>query len=261
MALIIRNSRGQSHNGVSLDNNICTILFDSQHNKKILKYSNEDFVNLKTGLYNVSSECLNYSDGKNHSIFMGGDHLTSFGTVLASLRKYGNNFKLVWMDAHTDIHSFESSVSWNMHGMVVRLLMTHTFKDIPTLKADQIIYIGVRSIDEEEINFIRKHNISMISMEEWKTNKKASFEKLGNFVIYNNVHISLDVDVLDPSIMSSSGTLVENGMSLEDITNTIDIIREYCISHFATDIMEFNPQLGNFKVSFNTLKKIVDILK
>jgi arginase family enzyme len=61
--------------------------------------------------------------------------------------------------------------------------------------------------------------------------------------------------------MSSTGTPVENGMSVEDIDNIIYIIREYSISHFATDIMEFNPQLGNFKVSFDTLKKIVHILK
>jgi arginase family enzyme len=101
----------------------------------------------------------------------------------------------------------------------------------------------------------------MITMEEWKNNKKASFEKLGDFVIYNNVHISLDVDVLDPSIMSSTGTPVDNGMYFEDIKNIIGIIREYSSLHFATDIMEFNPQLGNFKISFDTLKKIVDILK
>ena len=101
----------------------------------------------------------------------------------------------------------------------------------------------------------------MITIEEWQNNKKLSFEKLGDFVIYNNVHISLDVDVLDPTIMSSTGTPVENGMSIEDITNIIYIIREYSSSHFATDIMEFNPQLGNFKVSFDTLKNIVAILK
>ena len=261
MAFIIKNSRGQSYIGVALVENICPILFEGPNKDEILEYSNEDFKNLRQGLYNVSNECLKYSNKHKHSIFMGGDHLASFATILASLRKYGNNFKLIWLDAHTDIHSFDTSVSWNLHGMVVRLLMSHTIKDVPQLQSDQILYIGLRSIDNEEINFIRKHNINMISMEEWKTNKKASFEKLGNFIIYNNVHISLDVDVLDPTIMSSTGTPVDNGMSVEDINNIIQIIREYSISHFATDIMEFNPQLGNFKVSFDTLKKIVDILK
>jgi arginase family enzyme len=139
--------------------------------------------------------------------------------------------------------------------------MTHNIKDIPQLQSDQILYIGLRSIDDEEIGFIRSHNINMITMEEFRKDKKASFEKLGDFVIYNNVHISLDVDVLDPTIMSSTGTPVDNGMSVEDIQNIVHIIREYSISYFATDIMEFNPQLGNFKISFNTLKKIVDILK
>jgi arginase len=261
MAFIIKNSRGQSYDGVAIVENICPILFNSPDKDEILEYSNEDFINLREGLYNVSKECLKYSNQRKHSIFMGGDHLASFATILASLKKYGNNFKLIWLDAHTDIHSFDTSVSWNLHGMVVRLLMTHNIKDIPQLQSQQILYIGLRSIDDEEIRFIRSHNINMITMKDWKTDKKASFEKLGDFVIYNNVHISLDVDVLDPTIMSSTGTPVDNGMSVEDVINIIHIIREYAVSHFATDIMEFNPQLGNFKVSFNTLKKIVDILK
>lgn len=261
MAFIIKNSRGQSYNGVALVDDICPILFDGPNKNEILEYSKEDFKNLRMGLYNVSDECLKYSSDRKHSIFMGGDHLASFATILASLRKYGNKFKLIWLDAHTDIHSFDTSVSWNLHGMVVRLLMTHTIKNIPQLQSDQILYIGLRSIDDDEIKFIRSNNINMITIEEWQNNKKLSFEKLGDFVIYNNVHISLDVDVLDPTIMSSTGTPVENGMSIEDITNIIYIIREYSSSHFATDIMEFNPQLGNFKVSFDTLKNIVAILK
>jgi arginase len=261
MAFIIKNSRGQSYNGVALVDDICPILFDGPNKNEILEYSKEDFKNLRIGLYNVSDECLKYSSDRKHSIFMGGDHLASFATILASLRKYGNKFKLIWLDAHTDIHSFDTSVSWNLHGMVVRLLMTHTIKNIPQLQSDQILYIGLRSIDDDEIKFIRSNNINMITIEEWQNNKKLSFEKLGDFVIYNNVHISLDVDVLDPTIMSSTGTPVENGMSIEDITNIIHIIREYSSSHFATDIMEFNPQLGNFKVSFDTLKNIVAILK
>ena len=261
MAFIIKNSRGQSYNGVAIVENICPILFDGPDKHEVLEYSKEDFKNLREGLYNVSKECLKYSNQRKHSIFMGGDHLASFATILASLKKYGNNFKLIWLDAHTDIHSFDTSISWNLHGMVVRLLMTHNIKDIPQLQSEQILYIGLRSIDDEEIRFIRLHNINMITMEEFRKDKKASFEKLGDFVIYNNVHISLDVDVLDPTIMSSTGTPVDNGMSVEDIQNIIHIIREYSVSHFATDIMEFNPQLGNFKVSFDTLKKIVDILK
>jgi arginase len=260
MALVIRNSRGQVYNGVLLDNNICTILFDSPNNNELIKYSNESFINLKTGLYNISSECLNYSEDKKHSIFMGGDHLTSFGTVLASLRKYGNNFKLVWMDAHTDIHSFESSVSWNMHGMVVRLLMTHTFKDIPTLKAHQIIYIGARSIDTEEMKYIRENNISVITMTDWQKNNYQSLEKLGDFIIYQNVHISIDVDVLDPNVMSSTGTPVENGMYIDDIKLIIALIRHFSKKHFATDIMEFNPKLGDFKTSLNTIKNLISYL-
>jgi arginase len=140
--------------------------------------------------------------------------------------------------------------------MVVRLLMTHSYEDIPRLKPEQILYVGSRSVEKEEMDFIQKNQIEMISMDDWQNSLNNSLKRIQDFIIGGNVHISLDVDAIDPTELNSTGTPVENGLSSHDILDIIDVVRMYS-NHFATDIMEFNPELGDFKLSINTLKKIV----
>jgi arginase len=257
MPLIIRNHRGQYSDGVSIPDEIIHLLFP---NKPDVRVSPQNFKNIRESLYKLSDDCLRFSRSRSHSIFMGGDHSTSFGTVLSSLRKYGNNFRLIWIDAHTDIHSFESSPSLNLHGMVVRMLMEHAYTDIPQLKPEQLLFIGTRSSEIPELEFIRRKDIQVISMRQINTNPRECFERIAHFVHNQNVHISLDVDVLDPSVMSSTGTREPDGLQIDELLAFINCVRYHCRSHFATDIMEFNPKLGNRRISIKTLKKIIDYL-
>jgi len=258
MPLIIRNHRGQYSDGVSLSNNAVLLLF---HDAADVRISPQNFKNVRESLYGLSNDCMEYSRGRTHSIFMGGDHSTSFGTVLSSLRKYGNNFKLIWIDAHTDIHSFESSPSLNLHGMVVRMLMEHTYADIPRLKPDQLMYIGTRSSEPAEMDFVKKNRIEVISMSQITEDPQASMTRLAYFIKDQLVHVSLDVDVLDPSIMSSTGTREPDGLLADELLAFIDCIRHNSRQHFATDVMEFNPKHGNRIISIKTLKKIIRFLE
>jgi len=254
--LIILNSRGQGLNGVVINECIGKQLSENDD----IEVSSENFINLREGLVHVAEEAYKHSIVRDHTIFMGGDHLTSFATVLSSLKRFGNNFRLIWIDAHTDIHSFNSSPSWNMHGMVLRMLLEHNVPRIPQLKPNQILYLGIRSYERQEMDYIIDNKIMCITMNDWKRNRDEALIKLAGFVVGNMVHISLDVDSMDPSIMSSTGTPVENGLMLNDILDIIGIVREYS-KHVATDIMEFNPQLGDYDVSFKTLKSIVQFLE
>ena len=255
MPLIIKNNRGQYYDGVSLDDKTLLLLFKRNE----LVVSDIDFKNIRKSLFDVSDDCLYYSMGRQHSIFMGGDHSTSFGTVMSSLREYGNNFKLVWIDAHTDIHSFESSPSWNLHGMVVRMLMEHQYEGIPQLMPKQIIFIGTRSSEKPELDFIRQNKIQVITMADLQHDTAGSLIRLKNFIKGHNVHISLDVDVLDPTIMSSTGTREPGGLMLNGLLDILHIVYNNS-NHYATDIMEFNPDLGNRDKSLQTIKKIINFL-
>ena len=159
--LIINNSRGQYHNGTKLNLSTINKIFGN------IDYNVfNNFKNIQSSMLLLGQSCYKYINTYNHSIFFGGDHLSSYGTILGSLIKYGNNFKLLWIDAHTDIHSFETSPSKNLHGMVVNFLLNHNYENIPRLNSNQILYIGIRSVEQEEYNFITQWNISYISMKD-----------------------------------------------------------------------------------------------
>ena len=253
--MIINNSRGQYHDGTKLNSKTITKIFGN-----IVYKVFDDFKNIHTAMPTLGKSCYNYIDTYKHSIFFGGDHLSSYGTILGSLIKYGNDFKLLWIDAHTDIHSFETSPSKNLHGMVVNFLLNHTYKDIPRLQASQILYIGIRSVEKEEFDFINKWNIQHIHMEDMKDDYSTSLDRIYDFVKNCNIHISLDVDVFDPSIMPSTGTVEPNGLFLNEFTDIISIVKQNSKKYYATDIMEFNRKIGNqneLDISINTIHHIL----
>ena len=254
---IIPNTRGQSHRDVFIENNLAEQLVS---NPETIVRTEQNFKSLREGLIGVAGEAYHYTMTVPHPIFMGGDHLTSYATVLSSLRRFGSNLRLIWIDAHTDIHSFDSSPSWNLHGMVVRMLMEHNVPGIPKLKPEQLLYVGIRSYEAEEIRFIQDNQIFRITNLDWQNKREESMKILASFILGYNTHISFDVDALDPSIMSSTGTPEPRGLTLDDFKEIVDIVRHYS-SHIATDIMEFNPKLGDFERSFTTLKEVVKYLE
>lgn len=256
--LIINNSRGQFHDGTKINSRTIVKIFGN------IEYNVfSDFKNIHTSMPILGKVCASYIDKYNHSVFFGGDHLSSYGTILGSLLKYGNDFKLLWIDAHTDIHSFETSPSKNLHGMVVNFLLNHNYKDIPRLNSNQILYVGIRSVEEEEYNYINKWNISHISMKDILDDYTNSMNQIYNFVKNNNIHISLDVDVFDPSIMPSTGTAEPNGLFLEEFSDIITIVKKNSKKYYATDIMEFNRKIGNqeeVNISISSIQHILNIV-
>lgn len=256
--LIINNSRGQFHDGTKINSKTIVKIFGN-----IVYKVFDDFKNIHTAMPLLGKVCSSYIGRYNHSIFFGGDHLSSYGTILGSLLKYGNDFKLLWIDAHTDIHSFETSPSKNLHGMVVNFLLNHNYKDIPRLNSSQILYVGIRSVEEEEYNFINKWNISHIKMDDIHRDYNSRLQNIYNFVKNSNIHISLDVDVFDPTIMPSTGTVEPNGLFLDQFKDIITLVKNNSKKYYATDIMEFNRKIGNQEevaISINTIQHILNIV-
>ena len=257
--LIIQNSRGQSHRGVELSTTDIHKIVKHQTLYQI--YDKSHFTNCYDSMYQLALFCFKRPELK---LFIGGDHFTSFGTVLSSLMRYGTEFRLVWIDAHTDIHSFESSPSKNLHGMVVRMLMTHAFSDIPRLLPQQLIYVGLRSVESAEMEFVKQHRIRHITAREFNNNPRKSIDSILQFIQSKPLHISLDVDSLDPVYMPSTGTPVSNGLLLEDLLELLHNLQQRpgCINGCA-DIMEYNPEIGTLcerKTSIETMRKCIEIL-
>lgn len=258
--ILIQNSRGQSNKGVEISR-VFLEKFITPKTKSIEVIPPDAFKNCSEGTIQVYKTCLHAEKTRPKNVFIGGDHSSSFGTVLASLKLYGKNLRLIWIDAHTDIHSFDTSPSKNMHGMVVRFLMTHDYPGIPRLLPNQILYIGIRSVEKEEKDFIDKHRIKTVWMYEFLKDREAANKKIEKFVEHHPTHISLDVDVLDPKYMASTGTpdYDNEGMHPTDLFHILQRIQAQS-NHFATDIMEFHPNLGTVsekKKSQESFRKII----
>ena len=154
--LVMRNSLGQSYSrGVELSHAEISRLLPDRTNYNLItsaafRASAPDG-SVSTLALSECEKMIRAGKGTTHthSLFIGGDHLTSMCTILASLKVHGKNFKLLWMDAHADIHNQSTSPSKNRHGMVVNMLINHTYAGIPRLDPSQIMYIGLRSTESD----------------------------------------------------------------------------------------------------------------
>lgn len=194
-------------------------------------------------------------------IFFGGDHSCSLATVSAFLdRKNCDDYCVIWIDAHADCNTFETSPSGNLHGMPVAGLLgklPEEYSDFKCLASDQVFLFGIRDVDPGEWDFIEKHGLSYSSMEEIKEKGLSfSLDKMANFINGRKVYISWDIDAMEPDLVSSTGTPVENGFSFNDMCRIIDLLS--CQDVRGLDVVEFNPDIGDARVTYVTILKVLD---
>ena len=192
-------------------------------------------------------------------ITIGGDHTVSNGSVHAS-NDYHKNLHVVWIDAHADINTPQTSNSGNLHGMVVASLLglaePELVKGENKLKPSQITYVGLRDVEPLEKDIIESHSIVNYPMKDLD-----NIEEIVSEIKETNkdkpIHISMDIDVLDPSLAPSTGTPVKGGMTLSQINHIIKELSDQTVSF---DLVEINPLLGSDEDRETTLKTASEIL-
>ncbi len=199
-------------------------------------------------------------------LLFGGDHSQAFATVSALLNKYPD-LHIIWVDAHADLNTPETSPSGNSHGMPLSGLFGWVDKNIwgmpwmnQLLKPDQVIHLGVRDMDKGEIALMEKHNIEFYRPEEIRTKGLTTIlsdiaERWKSFP----THLSFDIDGLDQTLVPATGTPVGQGL---DMTEGLEIIQT-CKSHFnlvSCEIVEFNPLLAKNPEELVTTEKNVSAL-
>lgn len=187
---------------------------------------------------------------------IGGDHSMSLATVAYTLNKYPDS-KVVWFDAHPDINTSYSSETQNVHGMPLGFLTGldeyEGFSFIKnTLPFQNLLYVGLRDIDHYEQNILNTCNIEQITSEEVNKNPTKVIQTIQDFIDNKTFHLSFDVDCMDPSIMSSTGTPVENGILLKPMKKVLrNIINSNKMVNM--DITELNLELGDNHKSLRNL--------
>ncbi|KQB98038.1 arginase [Loktanella sp. 1ANDIMAR09] len=200
-------------------------------------------------------------------IFLGGDHALAAGTVAgmaAHAQKLGRPFFALWLDAHSDIHTPDTSDSGNLHGTPVGYVTGRDgFDAFPPLPAkvetQNICMIGLRSVDEAEHAVLAGGDVELVDMrrideEGISTPLKAFLERVA--AVDGMLHVSLDVDFLDPSVAPAVGTTVPGGATVREGHLVMEILSD---SELVTslDLVELNPFLDDRGTTANLMVDLI----
>ncbi|GAA94076.1 uncharacterized protein L969DRAFT_96656 [Mixia osmundae IAM 14324] len=188
------------------------------------------------------------------TLTLGGDHSLAMATVSGTFRVHPDAC-LIWIDAHADLNTPLTTESGNLHGCPVSFLLGLEGCDIPefswikpVLKADRLVYIGLRDIDAGERRILREQKIKAYSMHDVdKYGIGRVVEMALDHVNPNRdrpIHLSFDVDALDPSVAPSTGTPVRGGLTFREGHYICEAIAETGLL-VSLDIMEVNPSLAD----------------
>ncbi len=184
-------------------------------------------------------------------LVLGGDHSIAIGT-LAGVAKHYKNLGVIWYDAHGDLNTAETSPSGNIHGMplAVSLGIGHSkLTEIggytPKIKPENVVIIGARSLDEGERILIKEKGIKVYTMHE--IDRMGMAKVMEETIAYlkertDGVHLSLDLDGLDPSECPGVGTPVIGGISFRESHLAMEMLEESKIITSA-EFVEVNPIL------------------
>ena len=200
-------------------------------------------------------------------IFMGGDHSISNGTVPGIARHaaaQGRPLFVLWLDAHPDLHSLDTTTSGNLHGVPVGYFTGQDgFGDaFPELEAtvapENVCFMGLRSVDPEEKNLLRDQGFTAHDMRAIDEHGVASLLRpfLERVAQANGMlHVSLDVDFLDPEIAPAVGTTVPGGATFREAHLIMEMLHDSGLVT-SLDLVELNPFLDE---RGRTAKLMVDL--
>lgn len=213
---------------------------------------------IKDLIKQLQSQVKQVIDQGNFPLMIGGDHTLSMGSL-----PYKEDTLVVWIDAHGDVNTFENSISHHINGMPLAHLMGYgdprLLKEIaqPYLKADQIVYVGVRALDDSEVDFIKEHHLMMIDHHQDRSIIiNQLLEKAQGF---KHIHISFDLDSLDPTFAPGVSTPVADGLHPQ---LALEIVRRLLKSDKvrSMDIVEFNP-LKETHYTIKIINQLIDVVE
>lgn len=202
-------------------------------------------------------------------ILLGGDHCLAIGSitaVAAHCRKYERKLRVLWLDAHADFNTSEVTPSGNVHGMPVACLcglgpapLTTLGGDSPAVDASCIRQIGIRSVDPGEKNLVHDIGLEILDMRyiDEVGMKRAMGEALSGIDSNTHLHVSFDVDFLDPAIAPGVGTTVPGGPNYREAQLCMEMIADSGRLG-SLDVMELNPAFDEHN---QTARLAVDLIE
>jgi arginase len=190
-------------------------------------------------------------------LVLGGDHSIAAGSVAASAdyirRINGKPLGLLWVDAHGDMNTPETTTSGNVHGMPLAALLGQEPRELATIGAtlsvrpEHTVLLGIRNLDDEEKEQIRASGVHVFTMKDIDRHGAAAIAERALAVAASGtggIHVSFDLDVCDPSIAPGVGTPVRGGLDYRESHVLMELVAD-SNQLIALDLVEVNPTLDN----------------
>lgn len=236
-----------------LTNNL-SIKKDTINKENIVK--SKDKLDLKKNLsevnkftsqvFNKTLEILNNGD---FPLLIGGDHSSAIGSALAS-ESYYNNIGIIWIDAHGDYNTFETTHTGNLHGLPLAAITGYkcdlltNFITQHYINPKNCVIVGARSIDPWEIGNLRDAGVTIFTTEDiHNKGTKQIMDEAFKVALNNTIgtHISYDIDVIDPIIAPGVSVPEINGINEIEAYEIMDYLISKKENIKSMDIVEFNP--------------------
>lgn len=202
-------------------------------------------------------------------ILLGGDHCLAIGSISAvarHCRAMGKRLRVLWLDAHADFNTADLTPTGNLHGMPVACLCGHGPQaltglsgHVPALGASELRQIGIRSVDEGEKRLVHALGIEVFDMRHIDEHgmRQTMEQVLLGLDENTHLHVSLDVDFLDPDIAPGVGTPVRGGPTYREAQLCMEMIADTGLLG-SLDVVELNPALD---VRNQTAALAVDLIE
>jgi arginase len=184
-------------------------------------------------------------------LVLGGDHSVALGTLGGLARAAGRPGGVLWLDAHGDLNRPDTSPSGNVHGMPLAAALglggpefeSDVFL-LPAIEARRVVLFGVRSLDPAERELLGELDVLVFTMSDLDRTgiERAMREALERLQGPSFVHVSLDLDVLDPEVAPGVGTPVRGGLSYREAHLALELVAESGLAA-SLEVVEVNPIL------------------
>jgi arginase len=182
-------------------------------------------------------------------IFMGGDHSLAIGSIGGVTHQAPRG--VIWIDAHADFNTPETTISGNIHGMTLAVLMGEGDPELvgigrpgPKLKPEDVVLIAIRDLDPKERERLRRSGMTVYTMRDLDERGIGPVvrEALDRLEHHDCLHVSLDMDCIDPKDGPGVGTPSPGGLTFREAQLAMEIIAD-CNCCCSLDIVEINPIL------------------